>query len=306
MKKRKMDFTRMLIILASILLLVLLVVFIVISKFLENSSKGKNNDKLPFNDESLTISVEEQGKYETNTINKEYRDLSNDDKQIIDNLIDNILQLINERRYAEMYQCIPILYKEMKFETLGKFKDYMKETFPSEEYECDSYRLDTNWCYIRVYDSAEKNKETIELKVGKYKNPELKNIEIYFDDILDMQNLVSFCEIEGVRINTKYIVLYNGELELVMSCISNKQDVTVDFGDTYVYDVKRGEKVKYYLKEASKIKLVKGAEQEISLLFDANGRPATYPSFIQFEVSLNGKKVQKELAISYFKTEDVY
>lgn len=292
-----------------LVILVVLLIFIIsiFTSFLRPKGMASNKNQKGYKDEIVKVTVENYGKYEPNVINKEYLHLTKEEIQNIDNLIDNIINLINEKKYEEIYQNIPSLYKEMRFDTLQKFEEYMKKMFAKEEYTCVSYRLEQASCFIKICDVSNSNDEGIELKIENYKISNFKNVEIYFEDVRDIQGVFSYCYIGDIAIKIKYIALYEEKLLITMECINqSRQSTEITFDGTNVYSITRGSRDSYQLKDYQALNLDKNEKKEIELNFDYTKKITSFPTYIDFWLTINGEKVEKDIPIAYEKTEDIY
>ncbi len=90
------------------------------------------------------------GKYQTTNANYYYYSLDQEGRDLIDERIDYILSLINNKKYEEMYSLFSIDYKNAMFSTIDDFKKYMADNFKGKEYIAIGYEVYEDELYFDI------------------------------------------------------------------------------------------------------------------------------------------------------------
>lgn len=294
MKRRDKQLVILLIIL---ILLIVVCAFVVINIF-RNSKSNKNTSK--YTDSKINLEERIEGKYEANVINKEYLRLDNENIILLDNTIDYVVNNINNKDYAKIYEMTPEDYKILKYPNIEVFTEYIDNTFDNGPYTCISYRLYIDANYLKLKDASG---EVFELKLCPFNA--VDDTKIAFDKLeaMDMEFITSF-NISKVFYTTRALVKYDDNMSVFFEVKNwNDKDVEVILENIKLSTVIRGVEENIisacYKKETIKAKETKIIEVPLNMVENIYLKIDS----ISVDVTTDGEKQSVKRYIDYYDDE---
>lgn len=271
-----------------ILVLLIMVLFIAITIFsiLITPNNEVDTQKNQYKDENYGIKYENLGKYEPSIINKEYSSLNVEEINMIDNTIDNILSLLNNKEYDKLYDMLAQDYKIIRFQTLVQFEEYLNENFKQNNYKCLSYRIKEDNLYMNVSE-YENGIDLKEIKINYFADQ--SNMHIYFEDIKDIEKIQTSFKIEGLLFNIEYIIEYEDKLS-VLCDVRNTKNNSVEFEieNLNLITIINGAEYNNISESFEKISMQANDKKAIEIYF--NNNDLTYlPDYLEANLVINGE-----------------
>lgn len=277
------------------LILIIIICVNIFSKIVKVDNKPAN--KNTYKDEQYVIKYEKKGKYEPSIVNKEFNRLNENEINSIDIIIDKVMDLINKKEYLELYQMMNVKYKEVFFEDLDKFEEYMNKEYNSNAYKAFSYRIENGACYVLISDEPE-------LKIGNYKEIKISNYTnptefiLYLDcveRIIDAKDIIST---SNLLIRMEYIVEYEDEVKVLFEII-NKNKKEVEFIFEGFKMVSTADESKFVMKSPNTITLKENEIEEIEIICSKTRKIFYMPDLTEYMIKENGKTQTYNSLIMY-------
>lgn len=283
-----------------ILLLVLILVFYIVNK---NAFKNKtyNGDVSNFVD---TKRPEKDNpvdtKYDTNIINSEYRELTDDEKLVIDNLIDRLLSYINNKEYENLYEMTTTAYRNIKFETLDDFKKYVTGIFNKNNYKCLTYKVSTDICKVTI-SSADAVSDTIDLYLAGYRITGYP--KLYFEDIIGIRETFSELRWSDFKLDLRYSIEYSTYESAFITLVNDSnRDINVNIDKLDFVSVIAGTEDIVGIQKARSVTVPANSTTNMEL--SLNKKTGTIkPGYIKYKISVDGKTYEETYPISIVEDE---
>jgi len=296
---------KLLILLAILILLVIIIVniFSVLARtFFSETSKGNQNN---YSDSQLNMVFEEKGKYNVSVLNTEYAELTKEDANSIDNTIDFLLDSINNKIYSELYNKLSTSYAEIKFKKVEDFESYMGNTFPYTDYECVSYRLSADNCYVTIR-SKQNMKETHKIKLRNQAFSRIEDTEIIFENFNYIQKIYGFDFWSDITLTAQYMVYYADKFSIYMK-VENDSDknAKLDFSNSKLTKVLAGEELSVGTEKQCTINVPAKDTTYVEIFFEGKSPAMHFPSYGYFDIKINENDYNFEMPFIYQEEEEL-
>ncbi len=250
------------------IIIVICIIFVVIIGLLMITTSLLNGDtktkvkKVNREERELQKKIEQvekgkiTGKYDSTVKNKEYYYLEQTDRDLVDEKIDYVLDLLVSRKTDEMYDLFSNTYKLALFPSVKDLEKYLDEKFPKDlKFVSKGFEIYGDDLYINVYIDGTDSKITTLLLTNYNLSEKEKDSR---DDGFDLQQnlfLTDVSSIDGVRfqfynnivrLDSSYCFGYGDRYSLIVD-ITNKTDeeITIDFMGTKLVEEIGGRQNKY-------------------------------------------------------------
>ena len=286
---------------------IIVIVFIIIGIFgIVNMSK--NSPKMQtYYDEVIVPKVdaiekgEIKGKYSSNEMNSEYINCSQEDRDYIDMMIDNVFEMISRRDSQNLEKHLHYSYKYYRFRKEDSLKKYLDEVFDeSIAVKVKDFKLRSNNLFINICEvGSDDIYQTI--LVRDYKSKE--SYTIYFGDYGYAQGIaVSFPNDSKVYIDSTRLFFYGDGASLVFYAYNyNKTKVLLDFSGTTLYTKNaKGSKTCAMISD-SKVEIEPDTYEQFEIKFEP-----LYGTLdkVNAKFSINGKNYESVSSVAYKSDDD--
>ena len=296
---------KLLIILALLIILVVIIfnIFSALTRtFFGETSKGKQNN---YSDSQLNTTFKEKGKYNVSVLNTEYAELTKEAASEIDKTIDFLLNCINNKKYTDLYNKLSTTYAEIKFKKVEEFESYMGKTFLYTNYECVSYRLSADNCYVTIR-SMQNPGETHRVKIRNQNFSRMDETEIIFENFIYIEVLYGFVYWNDITLTARYMVYYADKFSIYLE-IENSANkfANLDFSNSKLTKILAGEEIAVGSKEKLNVVVPAKGTTYVELVFREESAAMYFPSYGYFDVKINGNDYNFEMPFVYQEEEEL-
>ena len=181
------------------------------------------------------------GKYETTNTNESYYRLGQEGRDIVDERLDYIMDLLNSKKYEEIYSLLAINYKNAMFPTLDDLKTYIDKLGDDVTFVVNSFEVYDDVLFFDV------GKQNVPGKVATFVLYDYeinsgdkfdsdgfeRRMTLYFSDILSVDKTRFIYYNDLIRIESEYSMEHANSYSLLLN-ITNKTDkeMKIDFNGT--------------------------------------------------------------------------
>jgi len=290
-----------------IILIILVILGIILFSSIFRKEEKTSEKQNGYEDETITsIKYENNNKYEPSIINREYTILTEEQRNKIDSRIDELIENLNQRNYETLYNMLEENYRDLRFsDDIEEFKKYINENIPFTCH-CINYRVASYGCYVKIgFEGASKD-SVIEVLLQNctYEEIGTEAVELYFEDIIDVQAIVRTFNTPEVVVTQEYFVKYSDKTSIYLE-IKNKtgQNQIVDFANTQLIFDKTRYLKKYDPLNETKVSVPANGMATLEIDYDYAGDNLYNASWINFRLKINDKNYAYN---SYaYKQEDI-
>jgi len=292
-------------------LVIIIVIFNVILGLVGANKGNKSSSKISYTDKQYIKKVEDvktgkvTGKYEAVDKNKSYYNLAQEDRDLIDQRIDYVLDLINNRKISEMYSLMHYDYKTALFMTEAEFEKYFDKTFEKgAKYYAMDFNSEWNTIYINIYKEGTETKPiVVELKnyteepydSSKFEEKGTNFLYLYFGKVKSVEQFRTVESNATFEFYSDYCIQYDDKFVVVMH-IRNKtnKDISLDFDGTTIKTLIGGNTQSYDMVTTRYVT----APAKSTIIYEMGFHKTKFtPAYIDLKADANGEKMREELYI---------
>ena len=298
---------RNLIIFVVILIIMIIILFNAIISIVAGKPTKK---KVTYVDKTYEKKVEEvrkgnvTGKYDSNDKNSSYYNLEQDGRDLVDKIIDDVVELVNDKRYEDILNLFLYTYRNSYYPNVSDVEEYISSKIPSGvKVEAKNFRVNNGSLYFSLYEVGTDNK-ALDIKIDNY--DDFYNDE--FDSYLYFSNIVSIDDTrilyidKYIRVECNYCVSYPEYTAYVLEIENNKdKDLKIDFQDTKLNDYYFGTERQYDMVTTRYLEIPARKKVRYEMGFK---NPKYQPEGIYLKMDVNGEKVEGYMYITAGSEED--
>lgn len=307
-----MDNKKLIIIFVVVLVLIIVIFNVILGLVGANDGK-KNSNKITYTDKQYIKKVEDvkkgkiTGKYESKVQNQSYFNLDQESRNLIDERIDFVLDLINNRKISDMYSMMHYDYKNALFMTEAEFEKFFDKTFEKgATYYAKNFESEWSNIYIYIFkEGTETRPVIIELenyssiiydpKVDTVSDENVRYVNLYFDKVRSVEQLRTVESNATFEFYSDYCIQYEDRFVVVLH-IRNKtnKDVSLDLDGTTINTLIGGNIQSY---DMVTTRYVTAPAKSTTIYELGFHKPKFTPAYINLKADANGEKMKEQLYI---------
>ena len=220
------------------LIILIIVLFNVVLGMVGGNTKKK---KSTYKDKEYVKKVEQviegkvTGKYDSNDKNVSFYNLTQQDRDLVDKIIDNVIDMIAQKKTDDINKLLKYNYKSAMFPKPTDLDKFLDNKVPSgDTLVVKDFRVSGSDLYFNIY-GEKANKVVLEIKLHDYKDfySETGEPYIYFSDLMGIDYSRILFNNNSIRIEGSYYIEYKDTISYVVE-ITNKtnKDMDIDFDGT--------------------------------------------------------------------------
>ncbi len=220
-----------------VIVLIFLIIFIV--RITSRVSPGKEQAKIEKEKQKQIAAIESgkiTGKYDSKLYNYEYLNLTQEQRTIIDEVIDYVLELINKHDTETIWDMLNRKYRNELLPDKEYLKKYLEKNFPSnKEFKSFGYELKDETLFMTI-GSDTKSGDEDDMKFIRIDGYDKERKVLYFGKYSFMEEIKIMSDKDKYTLNSYTLIHYDDETSIVFR-LTNKTDAPLhlDFFDCFVY-----------------------------------------------------------------------
>lgn len=147
--------------------------------------------------------------------------------------IDNLVKMIQQKNYEEIYNKFPVVYKEIKYPTLTDFEQYMNEIVKEDS----TVEIKEKYKVSKGYYAELKIDDTHDLHI-RVSGVGTNNMTVMFDNIYGISSQTAFAYGGNTKLKVKYQIEYLNATGYVIEVenLSNKK-LNIELDNVYLHNL---------------------------------------------------------------------
>lgn len=241
-------------------------------------------------------------KYSSTVYSDKFLNLTYEERDVADERIDYILELINSRKLEDLYSIMDENYKKVRFKEFKEFSNYFNDIFHEDTtYSSSGYELNETSFLINIVNSQTNEKISI-VRTTPILLSATESLNMSFGDYLGIDLAKYVYSDDKIRMEGNQLINYSDGTSIV-PLIYNKTDkeVSISFEDLSMIMVKDGQNEKSYNIKKNTVVVVPPKEyKSCEVVFENFNK---VPKHIIFNINEDGEEITKDV---YFALVELY